>query len=141
MSAAVEATPDAMTAPPALEVRGLRGGYGSTTVLRDIDLTVPRGSVAAIIGPNGAGKTTLLKTIAGVLRPSHGSIAMGGQDVTGLSAAKRHRLGACTIPEGRGVFRSLTVRENLQLQVPRGEEKRATELAVEAFPSLGRRMT
>jgi branched-chain amino acid transport system ATP-binding protein len=127
--------------PPALELRDIRGGYGTTTVLRGVSLTVPQGSVAALVGPNGAGKTTLLKTIAGTLRPSGGSLHLDGVDVTRLTPARRHELGACTIPEGRGIFRSLTVRENLQLQARRGQEKRAIELAVEAFPSLGRRLS
>jgi branched-chain amino acid transport system ATP-binding protein len=101
---------------------------------------VPAGCVAALIGSNGAGKTTLLKTIAGTLRPSIGSMHMDGRDVTKLTPARRHRLGACTIPEGRGIFRSLTVRENLQLQAHRGEEKQALDRAVSIFPRLGERL-
>jgi branched-chain amino acid transport system ATP-binding protein len=139
---ATEATPAAGDGgSAALEVESVSSGYGATTIIRDVTLTVPSHSVAALIGSNGAGKTTLLKTIAGTIRPSRGTIRMDGHDVTKLSPAKRHRMGACVIPEGRGVFRSLTVRENLELQARRGEEKAAIERAVSAFPPLAKRMT
>jgi branched-chain amino acid transport system ATP-binding protein len=141
MSTPVQATaPDAVTAAPALEVRDLYSGYGATTVVRGVSLTLPAGSVGALIGPNGAGKTTLLRTIGGTLRANSGTVLMDGQDVTKLTPAKRHLLGACTIPEGRGIFRSLTVRENLQLQSARGKEKEGVDLAVSVFPSLGKRL-
>jgi branched-chain amino acid transport system ATP-binding protein len=131
--------PDA-AASPALEVNAVSSGYGTTTIVRNVSLSVPAGCVAALIGSNGAGKTTLLKTIAGTLRPSSGTIRMDGSDVTRLSPARRHRLGACSIPEGRGIFRSLTVRENLHLQAHRGDEKAAIERAVAVFPPLGQRL-
>jgi branched-chain amino acid transport system ATP-binding protein len=125
----------------ALEVRNLFSGYGTTTILRDVSLHVQVGKVAALIGPNGAGKTTLLKTIAGTIRPARGSIHLEGRDVTRLAPARRQVLGVCTIPEGRGIFRSLTVRENLQLQARKGEDEKAIDLAVSVFPALGKRLS
>jgi branched-chain amino acid transport system ATP-binding protein len=131
----------AVAVEAALELRNVSSGYGASVIVRDVSLAVPAGKVAALIGPNGAGKTTLLKTIAGTIRPSQGSIHMDGRDVTRLAPARRHLLGACTIPEGRGIFRSLTVRENLQIQARKGEAQRATELAVSVFPALGERLS
>jgi branched-chain amino acid transport system ATP-binding protein len=127
--------------PPLLEVRGLSAGYGRTTVLHEIDLDVPAGSVAALLGSNGAGKTTLLRTLAGLLRPSQGKIVFDGASIDDLRPDERAGKGLCLIPEGRGVFPNLTVRENLRLQCPRGGDESLIELAVDAFPALGRRMS
>jgi branched-chain amino acid transport system ATP-binding protein len=127
-------------AGPALELRKVTGGYGRTTVLRDVSVTVPGSGVAALLGPNGAGKTTLLKMVSGFLRPSAGSIHLFGDDVTGVAAYRRFEAGLCHVPEGRGVFRSLTVRENLAMQSRKGEEADAISRARDAFPILGRRI-
>jgi branched-chain amino acid transport system ATP-binding protein len=128
-----------MTAP-ALQVEGLSCGYGQTTVLRDVSLEVPAGAVTALLGSNGAGKTTLLRTVSGLLPAKAGTVRLHGADVTHERAHRRFGAGLCHIPEGRGVFRGLTVRENLVLQSPRGEEDRAIEQAVEVFPILGKRL-
>ncbi|MCW2751030.1 MAG: branched-chain amino acid transporter ATPase [Aeromicrobium sp.] len=135
---AVAAEPAARA--PALELRSVVSGYGNTTVLRDVSLTVPAGSVTALLGPNGAGKTTLLKTVSGLLRPTAGSVSMDGREVTKLSPFRRTGLGLCHIPEGRGVFRGLTVRENLVMQSKPGTEEAAIERATEAFPIVGKRL-
>jgi branched-chain amino acid transport system ATP-binding protein len=126
--------------PPALELRAVTGGYGQTTVLRGVSITVPASGVVAMLGPNGAGKTTLLTMVSGFLRPSSGSIHLFGDDVTGVAPYRRFRAGLCHLPEGRGVFRSLTVRENLTMQSRKGEEAEAISRACEAFPVLGRRI-
>ncbi|HEY6533133.1 MAG TPA: ATP-binding cassette domain-containing protein, partial [Acidimicrobiales bacterium] len=107
---------------PALELRSVESGYGETIVLRDIDLTVPASSVVGLLGPNGAGKSTLLKTVSGVLRPSKGSVWLHGSDVTTTPVHVRARDGLCHIPEGRAIYRSLSVRENLVMQAPKGQE-------------------
>ena len=127
-------------APPALELRDITGGYGHTTVLRGVDLTVPAGSVTALLGPNGAGKTTLLKTVSGLLRPTSGSVVIHGEDVTKLSPSRRTARGVCHIPEGRGIFRGLTVRDNLIMQSAKGSETEAMARATEVFPILGNRL-
>ena len=126
--------------PPALELRDVTGGYGQTTVLRGVSITVPASGVVALLGPNGAGKTTLLKTVSGFLRPSSGSIRLFGNDAAGVAPYRRFQEGLCHVPEGRGVFRSLTVRENLIMQSRKGEEAEAISQACEVFPALGRRI-
>ena len=126
---------------PALELTGVTAGYGRTTVLRDVTVTVAAGSVVALIGPNGAGKTTLLRAAGGVLRPSAGRIASGGEDLTGSRAHQRARAGVCLIPEGRGIFPGLSVRENLLMQVPPWKKASSFEPALDAFPVLGERLS
>jgi branched-chain amino acid transport system ATP-binding protein len=130
----------AVAAPPALELRGVSAGYGHSTVLRGVSITVPAASVTALLGPNGAGKTTLLKTVSGLLRPTSGSVVIDGEDVTRLSPYRRTARGVCHIPEGRGIFRGLTVRDNLIMQSTRGGEADAIERATDAFPILGQRL-
>ena len=125
---------------PALDVVGLDVGYGRSTVLRDVSVTVPLGSVTALLGPNGAGKTTLLRAISGLLAPTRGRISLFGEDMTTLSAHRRFERGLCHVPEGRGVFRSLTVRANLIMQSRRGHEREALEKAVTSFQILGERI-
>ena len=124
----------------ALEVQGLSGGYGATTVIRDVTLAVPAGRVTALLGSNGAGKTTLLRTISGLLPAKAGTVRLHGADVTAEKAYRRFAAGLCHVPEGRGVFRGLSVKDNLTLQARAGQEKAAIERAVEAFPILGRRL-
>jgi branched-chain amino acid transport system ATP-binding protein len=124
-----------------LEVRHVTAGYGDVTVLRDVTLSAATGSVAALLGPNGAGKTTLLRTISGHLAPSSGQVVLDGKDVTGLPANRLARRGVCHIPEGRGIFPSMTVRENLSLFSPKGKTKETIEKSAVTFPILGRRLS
>ncbi|WP_109527509.1 ABC transporter ATP-binding protein [Nocardia aurea] len=124
----------------ALELTDVTSGYGSTTVLRDVSLRVPTGSVVALLGANGAGKTTLLRTAVGLNPVSHGRVEVFGTDITPESPPRRARRGVCLIPEGRAVFKSMSVWENLALQVRRGDATQAVEKATEAFPVLGRRL-
>jgi branched-chain amino acid transport system ATP-binding protein len=128
------------TLPPALAVRGLTAGYEDTTILHDVSLTVPQRSVVALLGPNGAGKSTLLRTISGFLAADSGGIEMGGHDMTLSPPSHRAGAGLCHVPEGRGIFRGLTVRENLMIQCRPGDEKQGIERAVAAFPILGKRL-
>jgi branched-chain amino acid transport system ATP-binding protein len=124
-----------------LVLKDVTAGYGATTVLRRINLIVPAGSVVALLGPNGAGKTTLLRVASGLLAPRTGHVLVDGADVTGQDPDRLTRRGVCHVPEGRGIFRSLTVRENLITFSPPGGEDRAFDLAAEAFPRLGQRMS
>ena len=123
-----------------LELRGIEAGYGGHTVLRDVSLTVPPGTVVAVSGPNGAGKTTLLRVVSGLLRPSAGTVLLDGEDVTRARPYARARRGLCHIPEGRGIYPTLTVRENLVLHSRKGEEAAALDRATSAFPVLGDRL-
>lgn len=124
-----------------LEVRNITAGYGDVTVLWDVTISAQTGSVVALLGPNGAGKTTLLRTISGLLKPTSGEIRFNGQDVTGLRTNQMSRRGVCHIPEGRGIFPSLTLRENLSLFAPKGKAKETVERAAAAFPILGARLS
>jgi branched-chain amino acid transport system ATP-binding protein len=122
------------------ELRNITAGYGATTVLRDVNLKVPDSSIVALLGANGAGKTSLLRVASGLLRARSGSLVLHGEDVTRKPSHGLVAKGVCHVPEGRGIFGSLTVRDNLIVQSPRGEEKEALERAVQAFPRLGERM-
>jgi branched-chain amino acid transport system ATP-binding protein len=123
-----------------LELVGISAGYAGTSVLRDVTVTVPAGSVVALLGPNGAGKTTLLKVASGLLAPEEGAVRLGGRDVTRAPSHLRAGLGLCHVPEGRGIFPSLTVRQNIALHVPAPMESQAIDTAIAAFPALGRRL-
>jgi branched-chain amino acid transport system ATP-binding protein len=136
------AGPDAAPTPgaPALRIDGVAAGYDQTQVLHEVTLTIPAGAVVALIGPNGAGKSTLLKVASGLIKPDKGSVQYLGQDVTRLTPSRRSRMGLCHIPEGRAVYRQLSVRENLLMQSRRGAEAESIERAVSAFPRLGERL-
>jgi branched-chain amino acid transport system ATP-binding protein len=122
-----------------LELRNVCAGYGTGRVLENVNLVVPDGAVVALLGPNGAGKTTLLRVLSGLLRPSTGRILLDGEDVTGASPYELARAGICHVPEGRGVFPTLSVADNLRLQAPRSVDRRAVELAAAVFPKLEQR--
>jgi branched-chain amino acid transport system ATP-binding protein len=110
------------------------------TVLRDLSLWVPRGSVVALLGPNGAGKTTTLRLASGLLRPTGGTMTLDGKPFPrGTDAVAR--AGICHVPEGRGVFPSLTVRENLLVQARGKGLSEAIDKATSAFPRLGQRLS
>lgn len=123
-----------------LELRNVSGGYGRHTVLRDINLVVPDNSVVALLGANGAGKTTLLRIASGLLPVRSGQLLLDGVDVTRWPAHRLARAGVCHVPEGRGIFRALSVRDNLRLQAPRSLDLRAIPTATASFPRLGERL-
>src|ERR1700749_1044603 len=123
-----------------LELQGIEGGYGGTTVLRDVSLSIPSGSVVALLGPNGAGKSTTMRMASGLLRPRSGRVVLDGNDVTAASPSRRARSGICHIMEGRSIFPSLSVRENLLLQSPRGSSAaEGLERADQESPQLTKR--
>jgi branched-chain amino acid transport system ATP-binding protein len=103
---------------------------------------VPDATTVALLGPNGAGKTTLLRTAAGFIRPTSGRVMLDGEDVTGLPAHIRARRGLCHLPEGRGIFPTLSVRDNLVLQSTKGKggEADGVERALSTFPLLAGRL-
>ena len=98
-----------------LLIEGLSAGYSAIPVLKDVSIEVVAGQFVAIVGPNGAGKTTLFKTISGIVQPSAGRITFEGTDLLALPPAQRPHLGIAHVPEGRQVFPSLTVMENLEM--------------------------
>jgi branched-chain amino acid transport system ATP-binding protein len=127
---------------PLVETRGLRARYGRVEVLHGVDLAVQAGEVLAVLGPNGAGKSTLLRVLAGLHQPSGGEVLLGGRQVSGADPVELARRGLCLIPEGRGVFPSLTVRENLRMMTYAGGRTQAEveTRAVARFPKLGQRL-
>jgi len=98
-----------------LEVRALRAGYGAINVLWDVDLRFATGQLTTIIGPNGAGKTTLLRAIMGLVPVTSGTITLDGAPIAGTATSRMAALGIALIPEGRMIFRDMTVEENLLL--------------------------
>ncbi len=126
-----------------LVVSGLSTRYGAIHALRDVTLAVPKGEIVAVLGANGAGKTTLLHTISGVLRPSTGSITYGGEGITKLAPSKIVGRGVCQVPEGRRLFPSLSVEDNLLLGASgrRSRESLPDDLAYvyDLFPVLAER--
>jgi branched-chain amino acid transport system ATP-binding protein len=123
-----------------LELRAVEAGYGDTKVLRGVDLVVPDGAVVALLGANGAGKTTLLRTASGLIHPTAGSLFVDGADASSWPPHRLAQAGVGHVPEGRGIFRSLTVRQNLRLQAKAVTVEAAIERAVSAFPILGERL-
>ena len=126
-----------------LSVRNVSAAYGPYRALFDVSFRVPDGGVVALVGSNGAGKSTIARTVTGLVTASSGQIIFSGQDVTALPAYKIARLGMSHVVEGRGVFSSLTVEENLTLAFRQregsGKLKENLERAYAAFPILGER--
>ncbi|MFF5254565.1 ABC transporter ATP-binding protein [Streptomyces leeuwenhoekii] len=130
------------TGTPLLELSGVNAAYDGITVLHGVDIRVDAGRIVALLGPNGAGKTTTLKVAAGVHPPSGGRLRLGGRDVTGARAGDLARAGVCLVPEGRGVFPNLSVRDNLWMMTFTGRTREEIEDAAYArFPVLAERRT
>ncbi len=130
-------------APPALEVEHVSASYGPYRALFDVSFTVPAGGVTALLGSNGSGKSTVARVVSGLLASTTGSIRIGGRDVTLKPAFKIARGGMAHVPEGRAIFSSLTVEENLTLafrqRLGRKRAGAALEQAYTTFPILGER--
>jgi branched-chain amino acid transport system ATP-binding protein len=139
-AAAVAVEPERQVEEPLLELIGVKAAYGRIEVLHGVDLSVPKGKVVALLGPNGGGKTTTLKVASGQLPATAGCIHLGGRHVNGAAPDALARIGVCTIPEGRGVFPNLTVRENLRMVTFAGmKQAEVEEKAFTRFPRLGER--
>jgi branched-chain amino acid transport system ATP-binding protein len=121
---------------PILELSGVVSGYGAVTVLREVDLSVEPGEVVALLGPNGAGKTSLLRAASGLIRVQSGEVRIAGAPATKASPSERARRGLCLIPEGRGVFRNLTVKDNLRMCTPSWVREPRIDAVFAAFPIL-----
>ena len=128
---------------PVLELDGVSAGYGPFRALFDVSLAVGERSVTALLGPNGAGKTTVARVCSGLLAPTAGRVLLDGEDITGLPAWRVARRGVVHAVEGRSVFASLTVEENLVLTFRQALGQKAVaptlERAYETFPPLGER--
>jgi branched-chain amino acid transport system ATP-binding protein len=127
-----------------LQVQNLNAWYGSSHVLQDVGLEVNKGEIVCLIGRNGAGKTTTLKSIIGLMSKTKGSAMFKGQDVLGLPAHARYKLGLAYVPEERRIVQGLTVRENLRLGLvaspDKKEETQRIARIAEIFPRLAERL-
>jgi branched-chain amino acid transport system ATP-binding protein len=130
-----------------LEVRNLVAGYGKVQVLHALSLEVPKGKLVTLIGSNGAGKTTTLRTISGVIKPESGEILLNGKNIAGMASHDITRLGMAHSPEGRRVFPTLSVSDNLLLGAfprltgarPKGDVAADFDRMIELFPRLKER--
>ena len=130
-----------MAEPPLLDVVGHHAGYQTATVLRGIDLTVTPQEVHVLLGRNGAGKTTLLRAVAGLTPPATtaGAVRLGGVDIVGMASHRVARLGVSLVPQGRRLFQSLTVRENVQIALRPGAGPWSDRAVYDLFPRLAER--
>ena len=123
---------------PALAVEKLTAGYGGPPVINNVSLVVNRGAITAIVGPNGAGKSTLLKAIAGLIRPTSGTVRVKGVDVTAQPAERMVSNGLAYVPQVSNVFPDLTIRENLDMggYSRKGGVRERIEQLFKLFPDL-----
>jgi branched-chain amino acid transport system ATP-binding protein len=126
-----------------LEVRDLQVAYGHVEAVRGVSLTVGDGHIVALIGPNGAGKTSILSALAGLVRPTAGSVTLAGVDVTGLAAHQAVNAGIVLVPEGRAILGRMTIEENLVLAGEKRQDRTSIRRAIQEqyrrFPVLGQR--
>lgn len=127
-----------------ITVENVDAGYGPTTILQNVSLTVGKGEIVTIVGANGAGKTTTLRTIVGQIRPRKGRITFMGEDITRLPAHEVVDRGIILIPEGRQLFPDMTVRENLQMgtyrKAAREDRDARLEEVLDLFPRVRERL-
>ncbi|WP_374624944.1 ABC transporter ATP-binding protein [Pandoraea sp.] len=130
-----------------LSIRNLQAGYGKVQVLHGIDIDVPSGQVITLIGSNGAGKTTTMRAVSGMIKPTSGEITLGDKRIDGLDSHRIAKLGLAHSPEGRRVFATMTVMDNLRLGAfprltgsrPRGDIAADLDRAMDLFPRLKER--
>ena len=128
---------------PIIEARGIHTYYGASHVLHGINLTVRAGETLALMGRNGMGKTTLLKSVLGLVPPTQGSVRVRGTDMTRMSAHRISRAGLAYVPEGRGIFPNLSVRENLEMASRAGVHGQCDwtlSRVLDTFPKLAQRL-
>lgn len=131
-----------MPSEPALELNGVSVSYAGLRALHNVSMVVPQGAAVALLGANGAGKSTMLRTISGVIRAERGRIQVNGQRIERRPAYRIARMGVVHVPEGRGVFPSLTVRENLLMAISAmSGAVDPVEEGTALFPALGNRLT
>jgi branched-chain amino acid transport system ATP-binding protein len=128
---------------PLIEARGIHAYYGASHVLHGVDLEVHRGETIGLMGRNGMGKTTLLRSILGLLPPRDGQVLLRGEDMTRAAPHRIARAGVAYVPEGRGIFQNLSVRENLLMAArpgPDGRREWTYERVLATFPKLAERL-
>jgi branched-chain amino acid transport system ATP-binding protein len=130
-----------------LKIENLQAGYGKVEVLHGVNIHVPKGKIVTLIGSNGAGKTTTMRAVSGMISPSAGKITLAGKDITGMPSHQIAKLGLAHSPEGRRVFPTLSVLDNVRLgafarytgALPKGEIEADLQKAMEMFPRLKER--
>jgi branched-chain amino acid transport system ATP-binding protein len=128
---------------PIVEAKGLHTYYGSSHILHGIDFTVRPGETISLLGRNGMGKTTTLRSVLGLTKPRRGEVRINGRDMTGAEPYRIAREGIAFVPEGRGIFHNLTVREHLQMAAAPGPDRREDwtfERILTLFPRLAERL-
>jgi branched-chain amino acid transport system ATP-binding protein len=133
-----------LRATPIIEALGLHTYYGASHILHSVNLTVSPGETLSLMGRNGMGKTTLLRSLLGLTPPRRGSVKIYGRDMTGMAPERVVRQGIAFVPEDRGIFPNLTVRENLVMAArkgPDGRDEWNLERVLDTFPRLGQRLT
>ncbi len=132
-----------MTTTPLIRATGLHTHYGASHILRGVDFTVEPGQTIGLMGRNGMGKTTLLKSLMGIVKPSGGGVLIKGQPMTGAPTFEIARQGIAYVPEGRGIFGNLSVKENLQMSAragTKGQRDWTYDRVLETFPRLAERL-
>ena len=132
-----------MSSEPILDARAIHAWYGASHVLRGVDLTIQRGQTIGLLGRNGMGKSTLIRTLLGHVAQREGNIQLFGQDMSRARPHQVARLGVAYVPEGRGVFPNLSVRENLVMAARRGRDGRndwSYDKVLATFPRLAERL-
>jgi len=127
-----------------LQVQGLNTYYGDSHILRGVDVEIPAATSVGLLGRNGMGKTTLIRSVMGYVRPASGHVRMDGQEVTGWVPEKMARRGIGYVPEGRGIFPNLSVRENLVMSARAGIDGRRDwtfDRVMATFPRLTERLS
>src|SRR5450830_9059 len=130
-----------------LTIENLQAGYGKVQVLHGISIQVPKGKIVTLIGSNGAGKTTTMRAISGMIKPTSGKVSLAGRDITGLDSHQIAKRGLAHSPEGRRVFPTLSVLDNIRLGAfvrytnarPKGDVESDLQKALEMFPRLKER--
>lgn len=132
-----------MSSTALIQATALNTHYGASHILRGVNFTVGAGQTIGLMGRNGMGKTTLLKSIMGLVKPSGGSVHIKGKDMTGASTFEIARMGLAYVPEGRGIFGNLSVRENLVMAAragTQGQRDWTYERVIDTFPRLAERL-
>jgi len=127
-----------------LQIEGLNTYYGDSHILRGVDVGIPAATSVGLLGRNGMGKTTLIRSLMGYVRPASGHVRLDGQEVTGWVPEKMARRGIGYVPEGRGIFPNLSVRENLVMSARAGIDGKRDwtfERVIQTFPRLGARLS
>ena len=126
-----------------LRLPDLEASYGAVRALQGVSMSVDEGGIVAVLGANGAGKSTTLKSISGMVKPTAGDIEFDGQRLNGMTPNQIVRLGIAQVPEGRKIFKDLTVTENLRMgaysRSDKGEIEKDTDMVLELFPRLRER--